>query len=128
MHACVHDSMLLVCMHALVRVKFICSLFFNSYYLWSISQPGKTGTPNFDLSKDPDASIVNYTRFTSVQLAHERVISKVFNHYAIPLEITDAIQSSFKAKLWCMGKRYTARWQACNMSSNCRTGTLSRTN
>ena len=35
------------------------------------------------------------------------MISKVFNHYAIPLEINDTIRSSFKAKLWRMGKRYS---------------------
>ena len=82
-------------------------LVFLSYYLWSISQPGKTGTPNFDLSKDPEANVANSTSYTPVQLAHERVITKVFNHYAIPLDITDCIRSSFKAKLWRMGKRYS---------------------
>lgn len=29
------------------------------------------------------------------------------SHYAIPLEITDAIRSTFKAKLWRMGKLFT---------------------
>ena len=81
--------------------------FFISYYLWSISQPGNTGTPNFDLSMDPEANVANSTSFTSVQLAHERVITKVFTHYAIPLEINDSIRSSFKATLWLLGKRYS---------------------
>ena len=39
--------------------------FFISYFLWSISQPGKTGTPNFDLSKDPEANVANATSFSS---------------------------------------------------------------
>ena len=35
----------------------MCSLcFIISYYLWSISQPGKTGTPNIDVSKDPESN------------------------------------------------------------------------
>lgn len=75
--------------------------------MWSVSHPGKTGTPNFDLSKDPEASVANSTSFTPAQLAHERVVVKVFTHYAIPLEITDPIRASFKAKLWRMGKRYS---------------------
>ena len=51
--------------------------------------------------------MANSTRFTSVQLAQERVITKVFTHYAIPLGITDSIRSSFKAKFWRLGKRYS---------------------
>ena len=35
------------------------------------------------------------------------MITKVFTHYAIPLEITDSIGSSFKAKLWHLGKWYS---------------------
>jgi len=42
-----------------------------------------------------------------VQLAHERVINKIFVHYAIPLEITDAIRAAFRAKLWRMGKLFS---------------------
>jgi len=42
-----------------------------------------------------------------VQLAHEGVINKVFVHYAILLEITDAIQAAFRAKLWRMGKLFS---------------------
>ena len=75
-----------------------------SYYLWSISLPGKNGSPNMDLSKDKEAQVASPDCFTSVQLAHKRIITKVFSHYAIPLEITDAIRSTFKAKLWRMGK------------------------
>ena len=72
--------------------------------MWSISLPGRNSTPNSDLSKDPEAHVANSANFTFAQLAHEQVITKLFNYYAIPLEITDAIQSTFKAKLWCMGK------------------------
>ena len=82
-----------------------CSLF--SYYLWSISFPGKNGTPLSDLSKDKEAQVANSSKFTLVQLAHERVINKVFVHYAIPLEITDAIRAAFRAKLWRMGKLFS---------------------
>ena len=57
-----------------------------------------------DLSKDKEAQVASPGCFTSVQLAHERIITKAFSHYTIPLEITDAIQSTFKAKLWQMGK------------------------
>ena len=51
--------------------------------------------------------MANTSKFTSVQLAHERVITKVFNHYAIPLEISDTIRAAFKAKLWRMGKLFS---------------------
>ena len=78
-----------------------------SYYLWSISLPGRNGAPNFDLSEDQEAQVANSSNFTAVQLTHERVITKIFSHYAIPLEITDAIRSTFKAKLWRMGKLYS---------------------
>ena len=78
--------------------------FFISFF---VCQPGKMGAPNFYLSKGPEANVANATSFSSLQLAHERVITKVFNHYAIPLEITDPIRSSFKANLWRLGKRYS---------------------
>ena len=65
--------------------------FITGYLLWSISQTGKTGTPNFDLLKDPEKNVANSTSFTSVQLAHERVVTKVFTLYTIPLEMTDPI-------------------------------------
>ena len=39
------------------------------------------------------------------QLVIERIIRKVFNHYEIPLDITDSIRATFKTKLWRMGKR-----------------------
>ena len=74
-------------------------------YLWSISLPGKNGTPNLNLYQDKKAKVANYTsKFTLVQLAHECVIT---NHYAIPLEISDTIRAAFKAKLWRMGKLFS---------------------
>ena len=68
-------------------------------YLWSIPLPGGNG-----VSKDQEAQVAICSNFTTLKLAHERVITKVFSHYAIPLEITDAMRSIFKAKLWRMGK------------------------
>ena len=47
------------------------------------------------------------SNFTSQQLAIERVIKKVFTHYAIPLEITPVIRTTFKSKLWRMGKCFS---------------------
>ena len=80
---------------------------YSSCYLWSISLPGKNGTPNSNLRQDKEAQVANTCKFTLVQLAHERVITKVFNHYAIPLEISDTIRAAFKAKLWRMGKLFS---------------------
>ena len=42
--------------------------------------------------------------FSSQQIAVERVIMKVFTKCAIPLEISDSIQSTFRTKLWRLGK------------------------
>ena len=78
-----------------------------SYYLWSISRPGKTGTPNFDLAQDEEAAVANSGDLTPVQLLHERVITKVFRNYQIPLEITDVIRAAMKSKLWRMGKLFS---------------------
>ena len=78
-------------------------LFSFSFFLWSISHPGKNGHPTFDLSKDKDAT-VSSKELTSVQLSLERVITKVFCHYAIPIDISNSIRTTFKSKLWRMGK------------------------
>ena len=83
-----------------VQCSYYCTY---SYYLWNISQPGKTGTPHVDLTNDPEAQVVNCDEFSYEELARERVITNVFNHYAIPLEITDVIRGTFKTKLWRMG-------------------------
>ena len=42
---------------------------------------------------------------TPVQMLTERVITKVFQHYSIPLDITDSIRATFQSKLWRMGKK-----------------------
>ena len=78
-----------------------------SYYLWSIARPGKTGIPQNDLSSDTDVSI-NEMGLTATQLLFEKVIVKTFLHYKIPLEITPAIRTTFKCKLWRMGKLLSA--------------------
>lgn len=79
---------------------------FSSYFLWSISQPGKGGSPNYDLAEDEEARVTS-SGFTPVQLRHERVITKVFKCYKIPLKITDAIRAAMKTKLWRMGKLFS---------------------
>ena len=61
--------------------------------------PWINGTPNSNLCQDKEAQVDNTSKFISVPLAHERVTTKVFNHYAIPLEISNTIQAAFKAKL-----------------------------
>ena len=77
-----------------------------SYYLWSISKPGKTGIPQIYLSND----IVTTTydeNLTDIQLQYERIILKTFVHYSIPLVITPGIRTTFKRKLWRMGQCYS---------------------
>ena len=75
---------------------------FFSYFLWSISHPGQNGVPTYNLKGDKDATVFEST-LTPTQLALERVISKVFTHYSIPLEITEDIRVAFKSKLYRMG-------------------------
>ena len=60
-------------------------LYYFSHLLWSISHPGKSGTPTIDLSEDEDAKIEQH--LPPQDLAIEHVITKTFNHYSIPLEI-----------------------------------------
>ena len=73
-----------------------------SYYLYSVSRPDKYGRPMVDLSKDPESRVESSTLSES-QLELECVITEVFNHNAIPLDISDAIRATFKSKLWRMG-------------------------
>ena len=40
----------------------------------------------------------------TVQLVHEKVITKIFAHYKIPMDITNTIRTTFKSKLHWMGK------------------------
>ena len=67
--------------------------------------------PTLDLSKDSEAQVANGDKLTERQLAEERVITKVFSMYAIPLEITDSIRSTFKSKLWRIGKAHLKKWE-----------------
>ena len=53
---------------------------------------------------DKDAFVFEST-LTPTHLALERVISKVFTHYSISLEITEDIQVTFKSKLLKCGRR-----------------------
>lgn len=76
-----------------------------SYFLWSISHPGKSGVPQHDLSSDKDLQI-SPGEFTPTQLKYERVIVKVFKHYDIPLSISESIRATFRSKLWRMGKLF----------------------
>ena len=76
-----------------------------SYYLWSIVLPTKAGLPTYDLSQDEQANI-NLAGLTTNKLLYERVITKVFTHYTIPLEISENIRASFRSKLWRMGLKF----------------------
>ena len=87
-----------------------CTFFLSlSFYLWSISHPGRNGTPQLDLCEDEEASVSveNLSRLSPCQLALERVIVKTFTHYKIPLDVSDNIRASFKLKLWRMGKLFS---------------------
>ena len=77
-----------------------------SFWLWSISRPGSTGTPHVDLSGDQEAA-VSAENLTPRQVIIERVITKTFKHYHIPLDISDNIRDSFRIKLWRMGKEFS---------------------
>ena len=78
-----------------------------SYYLWSISSPGRNGYPRVDLSEDPTAQVTSHN-LTPCQLQLERVITKTLTDNCIPLDITDTIWASFTAKLWRMGKHFSS--------------------
>lgn len=60
--------------------------------------------PTVDLSEDSGACVTS-KKLTPAQLLFERVITKLFNHYEIPLQITDSIRAAVRSKLWRMGKR-----------------------
>ena len=84
-------------------------LCFFSYYLWSISHPDKNGRPHHDLSADSEATPIGVDTgvMTDIQLAVERIITKTFKHYSVALDVTENIRTTFKSKLWRMGKRIT---------------------
>ena len=68
-----------------------------------ITMPEKNGTPHFDLSKDP-AATVESENLTYKQILLERVIRKTFKDRSIPLNVTNTIRVAFSSKLWRMGK------------------------
>ena len=86
--------------------KFIRRFILFSYYLWSISLPGGNGAPNFDLSKDQEAQVAISSNFIALQLAHERVITKVFSHYALKLQTLYDLRS----------KRNYGGWVSCTQN------------
>ena len=71
--------------------------------MYTVSLPDKHGVPLLDLSNDQEAA-TTCNGLTATQLAIRRVITKVFHHYNIPLEINGQIYNTFKAKLWRMGR------------------------
>ena len=73
-----------------------------SYFLYSISHPGKSGAPTVDLSTDEEAR-VDANSLSDQNLALERVICKVFTKYHITADITERIRATFKTKLWRLG-------------------------
>ena len=73
-----------------------------SYFLYSITHPGKNGVPLFDLSADNEAQISD-EGFSLHQAAIERIIKKIFFKYNIYVDITDKVRRAFRSKLWRMG-------------------------
>jgi len=61
--------------------------------------------PTYNLSKDNEA-FVNLTDLTMIQMLNERVITKVFRHYAIPLSITYNVRAIFRERLRRMGSKF----------------------
>ena len=78
-----------------------------SFYLWSISSPGRTGCPRVDLSDDPTAQITLHN-LTQQQILVERVIAKSLSDNSIPIGITETVRASFSSKLWRMGKHFAS--------------------
>ncbi len=76
---------------------------YSAATIYIVSRPDKYGRPTVDLSEDPEAR-VELSTLSESQLLLERIITKVFNHNAIPLDISDAIRATFRSKLWRMGK------------------------
>ena len=87
--------------HHLHFKKHFCQYY--SFYLWDISRPGKSGAPTVQPTDENLLPCVRKTQ-SFTELAIDHVITKSFNHYDIPFQITDNIRSIFTAKLWRMGK------------------------
>lgn len=86
-----------VCQSSIIIIIVLSS---HSYFLWSVSHPGKTGFPNYDLSENSQAKISLGHGLTPDQVKLEHVIAKIFN---IPLAISEATRNAFKCKLYRMG-------------------------
>ena len=69
-----------------------------SFFLWTISHPGKNGIPTIKPSDEELCASSNKFEI------FDNIITKTFKHYCIPLKATDNIRSIFKLKLWRMGK------------------------
>ena len=77
-------------------------------FLGIFCKPGKTGIPRNDLSDDPEAVVSTDTLTNNTTaIAYERIITKTFANYNIPLEITPSIRTTFRSKLWRMGKHWS---------------------
>lgn len=63
----------------------------HSNFLYSISHPGKNGTPLIDLSSDDEAKVTT-EGLTSHQIIIDRVIKKIFFKYGITLDITNKVK------------------------------------
>ena len=76
--------------------------YYFSYFLYSISHPGKEGVPLIDLSKDDECQYIQDQNLTSNQIAIERVIIKTFCKYGITAATSEKIRFVFRGKLWRM--------------------------
>ena len=63
-----------------------------SYFLWSISKPGKNGVPTVTEAEKENSNSIDI------------IITKTFEQYKIPLTVSGNIRATFKSKLWRMGK------------------------
>ena len=97
----------LIC--GVICMRIIIFNYLRSYYLRSISKPGRSGPPSIDLSDAPEAqvAIVSSDEYSCVKMALELTITKGFNHYTVPFEITDTIRATFEAKLWRIRKSFS---------------------
>ena len=77
---------------------------FSSYFLWSISHPGKIGSPNYDQSGENQAKVSFSDGLTISQVKLEQIITKVFNHYEFLLSISETIRNALKCKLYRIGQ------------------------
>ena len=74
------------------------------FFLWDISHPMKNGAPTITPTADDEILPSTRKATSTFELAIDFVITKTFKHYDIPLHITDNIRTTFKGKLWRMGR------------------------